>query len=83
MRRTSVDSLFGADLQVVRKRLVSFNRDATAALDRGLHALIWTKGEALHAPVVLPRRFGRPIAYPSRGDAKASYGLGAWPATSP
>ena len=39
-----------ADLQVVKKRLVSFNRDATAALDRALHALIWTRGEAFHAP---------------------------------
>lgn len=74
----SAEHLLGADLQVVKKRLVSFNRDATAALDRALHALLWTTGEAFHAPVVLPRRFGRPIiAYPSRLAAEAFYGFGA------
>jgi DNA-binding CsgD family transcriptional regulator/PAS domain-containing protein len=74
----SAERLLGADLQVVKKRLASFNRDATAALDKALHALIWTRGEAFHAPVVLPRRFGRPIiAYPSRLAAEAFYGLAA------
>ena len=74
----SAERLLGADLQVVKKRLASFNRDATAALDRALHALLWTRGEAFHAPVVLPRRFGRPIiAYPSRLAAEAFYGFGA------
>jgi len=74
----SAERLIGADLQVVRKRLVSFNRDATAALDKALHTLIWTRGEAFHAPVVLPRRLGRPImAYPSRLAAEAFYGLAA------
>ena len=51
----SAERLLGADLQVVKKRLASFNRDATAALDRALHALIWTRGEAFHPPVVLPQ----------------------------
>jgi DNA-binding CsgD family transcriptional regulator len=74
----SAERLLGPDLQVVKKRLVSFNRDATAALDRALHVLIWTKGHALHAPVVLPRRVGRPIiAYPSRLPAEALIGLSA------
>ena len=74
----SAERLLGPDLQVVKKRLVSFNRDATAALDRALHTLIWTTGEALHAPVVLPRRVGRPmIAYPSRLPAEALTGLAA------
>ena len=74
----SAERLIGADLQVVRKRLVSFNHDATAALDKALHTLIWTRGEAFHPPVVLPRRFGRPIiAYPSRLAAEAYTGLAA------
>ena len=74
----SAERLIGADLQVVKKRLVSFNRDATAALDKALHALIWTRGEAFHAPVVLPRRLGRPIiAYPSRLVAEAFSGFAA------
>ena len=74
----SAERLLGADLQVVKKRLVSSNRDATAALDRALHTLIWTKGEAFHVPVVLPRRVGRPIiAYPSRLAAEEFYGLAA------
>jgi DNA-binding CsgD family transcriptional regulator/PAS domain-containing protein len=74
----STERLLGADLQVVKKRLVSFNRNATAALDRTLHTLIWTKGEAFHVPVVLPRRLGRPIiAYPSRLAAAAFSGFAA------
>lgn len=74
----SAERLIGADLQVVKKRLASFNRDATAALDKALHALIWTRGEAFHAPVVLPRRVGRPIiAYPSRMGAEAISGFAA------
>jgi DNA-binding CsgD family transcriptional regulator len=74
----SAERLLGPDLQVAKKRLVSSNRDATAALDRALHALIWTIGEAFHAPVVLPRRIGRPmIAYPCRAPAEALIGLSA------
>lgn len=74
----SAERLLGAYLQVVKKRLVSFNRDATTALDRALHTLIWTKGKAFHPPVVLPRRFGRPIiAYPSRLAPETFCGLAA------
>ena len=74
----AAERVLGPDLQVVKKRLVSFHREATAALDRALHALIWTRGQALHPPVVLPRRVGRPmIAYPSRAPAEALAGLAA------
>jgi DNA-binding CsgD family transcriptional regulator len=63
----SAERLLGADLQIVGKRLASADRDATAALDRALWALIWAKGEAFQPPVVLPRRDRRPIvAYASR-----------------
>ncbi|HXE23293.1 MAG TPA: helix-turn-helix transcriptional regulator [Roseiarcus sp.] len=69
----SAERLLGADLQIVRRRVVSSSRDATAALDRALHALIWAgQGGAFHPPVVLPRREGRPIlAYPTRLPAIA------------
>lgn len=62
------ERLIGSDLKIVDRRFVSFDRNATAALDRALHSLIWSPGvEALRPPIVLPRRFGRPIlAYPSR-----------------
>jgi DNA-binding CsgD family transcriptional regulator/PAS domain-containing protein len=62
------ERLIGSDLQVVDRRFVSFDRGATAALERALRGLIWLPGaEALHPPIVLPRRYGRPIlAYPSR-----------------
>ena len=69
----SAERLLGPDLQIVKRRIVSMSRDATAALDRALHALIWaSEGGALHPPVVLPRRQGRPIlAYPTRLPAIA------------
>jgi DNA-binding CsgD family transcriptional regulator len=60
--------LRSADIRVVRRKIVSWDRNATAALDAALHALIWHKDTAsLRPPVLLPRPQGRPIlAYPSR-----------------
>jgi DNA-binding CsgD family transcriptional regulator len=75
----SAERLLGPDLQIVRRRIVSWSRDSTAALDRALHDLIWRRGaEACHPPVVLPRRNGRPIvAYPSRlaGEVRGGFAL--------
>jgi DNA-binding CsgD family transcriptional regulator len=64
----SAERLLGPDLRIVRRRIVSWSRDATHVLDRALHDLIWLRSaEACRPPVVLPRRNGRPIvAYPSR-----------------
>jgi PAS domain-containing protein len=64
----SAEHLLGPDLQVVRRRLVSWSCDATRALDRALSELLWSRRlDAFQTPVVLPRRSGRPIiAYPSR-----------------
>jgi DNA-binding CsgD family transcriptional regulator len=72
------ERLLGPDLQIVRRRIVSVDRDATAALDRALPALLWSReAEAFHAPVVLPQQRGRPIvAYPSRLPAAAREGFG-------
>jgi hypothetical protein len=36
----SAERLFGPDLRIVRRRIVSWSRDATQALDRALHDLI-------------------------------------------
>jgi DNA-binding CsgD family transcriptional regulator len=62
------ERLLGPDLHIVRRRIVSWSHDATAALDRALHDLIWRRSaETFQSPVLLPRRNGRPIvAYPSR-----------------
>ena len=64
----SAEHLLGPDLRIVRRRIVSWSRDATQVLDRALHDLIWLRSaEACQPPVVLPRQNGRPIvAYPSR-----------------
>ncbi len=73
----SAEQLLGPDLQIIRGRIVSWSRDATQALDRGLHDLIWRRSEeACRPPVVLPRRIGRPIvAYPSRLASAAREGF--------
>jgi len=64
----TAERLLGSDLQIVRNRLVSRDHDATAALDRALHALLWRPdGGSLQPPVGLPRQEGHPIlAYLSR-----------------
>ncbi len=73
----SAERLLGPDLQIVRRRIVSGSRDATQALDRALHDLIWRRSaEPCRPPVVLPRRNGRPIvAYPSRLSGAAREGF--------
>jgi DNA-binding CsgD family transcriptional regulator len=75
----SAERLLEPDLQIVRRRIVSWSRDANHALDRALHDLIWRRSEeACQPPVVLPRPNGRPIvAYASRlaGAAREAFGL--------
>jgi DNA-binding CsgD family transcriptional regulator len=60
--------IFGCDLRIFRRRIVSVNSPATTTLDRTLHALIWRVDEIPpQGPVILPRAEGRPIlAYPCR-----------------
>ena len=46
----------GPDLQIIRGRLVSRERAATAELDRALHRLVWAASpSALMPPISLPR----------------------------
>jgi DNA-binding CsgD family transcriptional regulator len=73
----SAERLLGPDLQIVRRRLVSWSREATHALDRTLHELIWRRTtEVFQPPVVMPRHDGRPIvAYPSRLSRSVREGL--------
>jgi DNA-binding CsgD family transcriptional regulator len=75
---SSAERLVGGDLQIVRGRVTSFDRNATAALDRALHALIWSpESSALRPPVVLPRKLGRPIlAYLVRASGTIREALG-------
>jgi DNA-binding CsgD family transcriptional regulator len=74
---SAAQRLLGSDLQITRKRLSSRDRDATAALDHGLHALLWTQtSSALMPPVVLPRNDKRPLlAYPMRLSAVSTDAL--------
>jgi DNA-binding CsgD family transcriptional regulator len=62
------ERLLSDDLNVSKARLTSYDRNATAALDRALHLLLWAgTNSALMQPVILPRRDRRPIlAYPIR-----------------
>jgi len=64
----SAERLLGPDLQIARRRIVSWNCEATRALDRALSELLWSRSpDAFQPPVILPRRSGRPIiVYPSR-----------------
>jgi DNA-binding CsgD family transcriptional regulator/PAS domain-containing protein len=67
----SAEQLLGGDVRIERRKLVSFDASATAALNRSLHELIFRSTAAsLAAPVLLPRRGRRPIlAYPARLSA--------------
>ncbi|MER8814676.1 helix-turn-helix transcriptional regulator [Mesorhizobium sp. M0923] len=60
--------MFGQDLLLIGRHLASFDRNATDALDRALHALLRNPHPAaMMPPISLPRRYGRPVlAYPLR-----------------
>lgn len=65
---SAAEAMLGPDLFIRRRRLCSSNQDANAQFDRALHsALRSADHSALLAPIVLPRRGGRPyLAYISR-----------------
>ena len=64
----AAQALLSPELRIVEKRIVSQDPEATAALDRALHSLLWAgTSSALMPPVLLPRRRHRPIlSYPVR-----------------
>jgi DNA-binding CsgD family transcriptional regulator/PAS domain-containing protein len=64
----ATERLFGPDLQVTRKRLVSKSHPATAKLDQAIRSLLWTEASsALKPPIALPCGRGQPLlAYPVR-----------------
>jgi DNA-binding CsgD family transcriptional regulator/PAS domain-containing protein len=75
----AAEALLGTDLMIAHGRIASADHDATAALNRALHALLWAaSGQALAPPVALPRADKRPLlAYAVRppaicGDALAA-----------
>lgn len=64
----AAERLLGRSLQVRCGRLVSWQREATDALERSLRELLWVRApSATMPPVALPRIEGRPlIAYATR-----------------
>lgn len=60
------EALFVSDLRCRNRRILCGSREATNALDRALHALLWNgRPSGLSPPVALPRQGKRPIlAYP-------------------
>jgi DNA-binding CsgD family transcriptional regulator len=75
----AAERLLTGDPRIERRRVVSNNREATAALDRALHAILWNSSTtALAAPVLLPRFEKRPVlAYPLRLAAISADALAA------
>jgi DNA-binding CsgD family transcriptional regulator len=58
----AAEQMLAADPRISRRRLVSSSHDATAALDRALHALLWSGDRAAALPpVVLPRPGKQPV----------------------
>jgi DNA-binding CsgD family transcriptional regulator len=74
----AAEGLLGDDIKIVDRRIVSFDRNATASLDRAVQVLIWSlESLALYPPVVLPRKRGRPIlAYLSLSPSSIREGIG-------
>jgi DNA-binding CsgD family transcriptional regulator/PAS domain-containing protein len=75
----AAERLLGPDLMTARGHIASIDHDATAALDRALHALLWSAGgQALAPPVALPRADKRPLlAYAIRPSAICADALAA------
>jgi DNA-binding CsgD family transcriptional regulator len=64
----SAERLLTGDVTIARGRLAAKDRDATTALERALHDLLWRRiGGGLSPPVPLPRTGRRPLlAYPAK-----------------
>lgn len=62
----SAEQLLRGDVRVEKRKLVTNDSSATAALNRALHELLWQRiGGGFSQPISLPRRGKRPIvAYP-------------------
>jgi DNA-binding CsgD family transcriptional regulator len=75
----AAERVLRGDPRIERRRVVSRDRDATAALDRALHAVLWNRSaSALLPPVPLPRHDKRPVlAYPVRLAAVSADALAA------
>jgi DNA-binding CsgD family transcriptional regulator len=75
----AAERLLRGDPRIERRRIISTDHDATAALDRALHALLWTRSaSALMPPVPLPRPGQRPVlAYPVKLAAMSADALAA------
>jgi DNA-binding CsgD family transcriptional regulator/PAS domain-containing protein len=75
----AAERLLRVDPRIERRRIVSNDHNATAALDRALHALLWNcVSSALMPPVALPRTDLRPVlAYPLRLAAVSADALAA------
>jgi DNA-binding CsgD family transcriptional regulator len=59
---SEAEHILRSNPRIERRRIVSNDRNATAALDRTLHALLWNRdASALLPPVPLPRPDQRPI----------------------
>jgi DNA-binding CsgD family transcriptional regulator len=75
----AAERLLRVDPRIERRRIVSNDHNATATLDRALHALLWDRASsALMRPVALPRTDLRPLlAYPIRLAAVSADALAA------
>lgn len=65
---TSAERLLNGDIRIANRKLVAKDRNATTALERALHDLLWRRiGGGLSPPVPLPRPGRRPLfAYPAK-----------------
>jgi DNA-binding CsgD family transcriptional regulator len=64
----SAERLLNGDVRIAKRRLVAKDKDATTALERALHDLLWRRiGGGLSPLVPLPRTGRRPLfAYPAK-----------------
>lgn len=63
----SAELLLVDDVRIVKGKLVAKDAQATTALNRAIHSLLWRPAGGLSAPIVLPRASRRPLlAYPAR-----------------
>lgn len=75
----AAERMLRTEPRIQSRRIVSTDHDATAALDRALHAMLWNRSaSALMAPVPLPRPDNYPVlAYPARLAAVSADALAA------
>lgn len=61
-KNAAAEKLLGQDIQLVNRKLASWDREATNNLNKALNKLVWSRSASTVGPVAFPRHDAAPVA---------------------